>query len=129
MTTNSSTHDTLLQREAQQQQNQPLMKSSEEAAAVSTGQPDTTTPSFRPPPSVVRPGKDPLGPPGWEEKRIRQETEMAKERRSSGGGSGGVSLIKEKIYNLGERMHLVEPKDPDSQTDAQRQNASTTPME
>ena len=73
--------------------------------------------------SVVRPGRAPEGPPGWEEKRIEKEqaaTERTKEENER-PPSTGLQGIKDKIHHLGEKMHLVVPKNPEDQTAAQQQ--------
>lgn len=75
-------------------------------------------------PSIVRPGPDPAGPEGWEERRIEKEEAREEEaaanspqgksghHRSSSSGSG--SGIKDKLHRVGEKLALVEPKDTNS---------------
>ena len=80
----------------------------------------TTTPT----PSIIRPGKAPEGPPGWEERRIEKqvEAEQAQEKRNHRReNSSGMAGIKEKVHKIGEKMHLVEPKDPAQRSAAQLQ--------
>ncbi|SPO26242.1 uncharacterized protein UTRI_02518 [Ustilago trichophora] len=80
--------------------------------------------------SIIRPGKAPEGPPGWEERRIEKqiEQEKAQEKRNHRRESStGIAGIKEKVHKIGEKMHLVEPKDPSQRTAAQLQDASTMP--
>ncbi|EST08491.1 hypothetical protein PSEUBRA_001914 [Kalmanozyma brasiliensis GHG001] len=87
----------------------------------------TTT---KPAPSIIRPGKAPEGPPGWEERRIEKQiqAEQAQERRNHRReNSTGIAGIKEKVHKIGEKMHLVEPKDPAQRSAAQLQDASTMP--
>ncbi len=78
----------------------------------------------KPTASVIRPGKAPEGPPGWEERRIEKQIEAqeAQEKRNHRReNSTGIAGMKEKIHNLGEKMHLVEPRDPAQRTAAQLQ--------
>ncbi|KAJ1025645.1 hypothetical protein NDA18_003986 [Ustilago nuda] len=84
----------------------------------------------KPAPSVIRPGKAPEGPSGWEERRVEKQIEQqqAQERRNHRReNSAGMAGIKEKVHKIGEKMHLVEPKDPSQRTAAQLQDASTMP--
>ncbi|KAN0064558.1 hypothetical protein ACQY0O_002186 [Thecaphora frezii] len=76
-------------------------------------------------PSIVRPGQAPEGPPGWEAQRIQREEEARQGGEAATGG--GLQNLKHKVHQLGEKMHLVEPKDPEQRTAAQQQNASTGP--
>ncbi|GAK63168.1 uncharacterized protein PAN0_002d1371 [Moesziomyces antarcticus] len=88
------------------------------------------TTTTKPVPSVIRPGKAPEGPPGWEERRIEKQIndQQANERRNHRRESStGLAGIKEKVHKIGEKMHLVEPKDPTQRTAAQLQDASTMP--
>lgn len=78
----------------------------------------------KPVPSIIRPGKAPEGPPGWEQRRIEKQIqeEKAQERRNHRRESStGMAGIKEKVHKIGEKMHLVEPKDPSLRTAAQFQ--------
>ncbi|KAJ1020723.1 hypothetical protein NDA16_004115 [Ustilago loliicola] len=82
----------------------------------------------KPVPSVIRPGKAPEGPPGWEERRVEKQIEAqeTQERRNHRRESStGMAGIKEKVYKIGEKMHLVEPKDPSQRTAAQLQVSIT----
>lgn len=84
---------------------------------------DMTTTS-KPVPSVIRPGKAPEGPPGWEERRVEKQVqaEQAQEERNyQRENSTGLAGIKEKVHKIGEKMHLVEPKDPAQRSAAQLQ--------
>ncbi|EPQ29425.1 uncharacterized protein PFL1_03180 [Pseudozyma flocculosa PF-1] len=84
---------------------------------------ETTAPA-----SIVRPGRAPEGPPGWEDERIRKEQAAAEQRQSDqAGGAGGLQSMKDRLHKIGEKLDLVEPKDPAQQTQAQQQNASTGP--
>lgn len=85
------------------------------------------TDNNKPTPSVIRPGKAPEGPPGWEERRIEKQIEdqKAQEKRNHRRESStGMAGIKEKVHKMGEKMHLVEPKDPAQRTEAQLQVSS-----
>ncbi|GAC92955.1 fungal specific transcription factor domain protein [Pseudozyma hubeiensis SY62] len=89
-----------------------------------------TTTTSKPVPSVIRPGKTPEGPPGWEERRVEKQVqaEQAQEKRNHRReNSTGMAGIKEKVHKIGEKMHLVEPKDPSQRSAAQLQDASTMP--
>lgn len=78
----------------------------------------------KPTASVIRPGKAPEGPPGWEERRIEKHIEQSEEQQRKNHRreqSTGVQGIKENLHKIGEKMHLVEPKDPAQRTAAQLQ--------
>lgn len=82
----------------------------------------------KPAPSVIRPGKAPEGPSGWEERRVEKQIEQqqAQERRNHRReNSAGMAGIKEKVHKIGEKLHLVEPKDPSQRTAAQLQVSVT----
>ncbi|KAJ9475137.1 Fungal specific transcription factor domain protein [Pseudozyma hubeiensis] len=90
----------------------------------------TMATNSKPVPSVIRPGKTPEGPPGWEERRVEKQVqaEQAQEKRNHRReNSTGMAGIKEKVHKIGEKMHLVEPKDPSQRSAAQLQDASTMP--
>lgn len=90
------------------------------------------TTTSKPAPSVIRPGKAPEGPPGWEERRIEKQmqAEQAQEKRNHRReNSTGIAGIKEKVHKIGEKMHLVEPKDPAQRSAAQLQVSSTETQE
>ncbi|PWZ02140.1 hypothetical protein BCV70DRAFT_198419 [Testicularia cyperi] len=92
----------------------------------------------QPPPSIIRPGKAPEGPPGWEKRRIEKQVQQEQEqekRNHRRENSSGMQGIKDKVHKIGEKMHLVEPRDPAQRTAAQLQvgtmvtrNASVLPM-
>lgn len=86
------------------------------------------------PPSIVRPGAAPEGPPGWEEKRAAEaEAHAQAEAESQAAGHGHASegaqdgtfdnnkdasvgeKIKEKIHLVGEKLALVPPKGEEDQ--------------
>nr|CDI52956.1 putative protein [Melanopsichium pennsylvanicum 4] len=74
--------------------------------------------------SVIRPGKTPQGPPGWEERRLEKQAQaeaVQQSRNHRRENSTGLAAIKEKVHKIGEKMHLVEPKDPSQRTAAQLQ--------
>lgn len=78
----------------------------------------------KPTASVIRPGKAPEGPPGWEQRRVEKHIEQSQEQERKNHRrehSSGVQGIKESFHKLGEKMHLVEPKDPSQRTAAQLQ--------
>lgn len=50
------------------------------------------------------------------------QAESAQEKRNHRRESStGVAGIKEKVHKIGEKMHLVEPKDPAQRSAAQLQ--------
>jgi hypothetical protein len=79
--------------------------------------------------SVIRPGKESGGPPGWEERRVEKQLERQNEHERKNHqrqNSSGMQGIKDKVHRIGEKMHLIEPKDPSQRSPAQLQVSGST---